>query len=98
MIQKLKVNMTDYRDSKEEVGAEEERDATVLVIQKNWSKMETIGTELNDAIEELSELVAKSEEGTEISDDPSIVITSFKKEAMKAHEKYVEFKDNITKK
>ena len=29
--------------------------------------METLGTELNDAIEELSEIVATSEEGTEIS-------------------------------
>ena len=55
--------------------------------------MESFGTELNDAIVELSELVATSEEGTEISDDPSTVIASFKKEAMKAHEKYVEFKD-----
>ena len=30
--------------------------------------MESFGTELNDAIVELSELVATAEEGTEISD------------------------------
>ena len=50
-------------------------------------------TELNDAIEELSKLEATLDEGTKISYDPSTVITGLKKEAMEAHEKYVEFKD-----
>ena len=30
LMNKLRVNLTDYRDTKEEVGAETERDATVL--------------------------------------------------------------------
>ena len=59
--------------------------------------METLGTEVNDAIEELSEIVASSKEGTEISEDPSTVIGSFKKEAKDAHEKYLEFKQNHSK-
>ena len=92
-VSKLKVSFTDYRDTKEEVGAEEERDTSVVIIQKNWPKMEALGTELNDAIKELSEIVATSEEGTEISDDPSTVIDSFKKEAKEAHKKYIELKD-----
>ena len=45
--------------------------------------METLGTELNDAIEELSEIVATSDVGTEISEDPSTVIASFKKKLRK---------------
>ena len=93
MIQKLKVNLTDYRDTKEEVGAEEERDAPALFIQKNWPKMESIGTELNYPIVELSQLVATSEGGIENSGDPSTVIASLKKEAMEAPKKYAEFKD-----
>ena len=44
-VSKLKGTFMDYRD---EVGAEVERDASVVVIvQKNWDKMETLGTELN---------------------------------------------------
>ena len=45
--------------------------------------MEALGTELNDAIKELSEIVATSEEGTEISDDSRAVIASFKKRPRK---------------
>ena len=90
------MNFRYYRDTKE-VGAEEERNAKVLIIQKNWPNMEAIGTELNDAIVELSELIATSEEGTKISEDPSTVIAGFKKEAMEAHEKYVKFKDKNNK-
>ena len=59
--------------------------------------MESFGTELNDAIVELSELVATAEEGTEINGDSSTVIASFKKEAMEAYEKYVELKDKHNK-
>ena len=44
---------------------------------------ETLRTELNDAIEELSEIVSTSEEGTEIAEDPSTVISSLKKKPMK---------------
>ena len=59
------------------MGAETERDASALLIQANWPKMETIRAELNDAIMELSE------EGIEISGDPSEVIASFKKDVWK---------------
>ena len=68
------------------MGAETERDASALLIQANWPKMEAIGAELNDAIMELSEAVSTSEEGIEISGNPSEVIVSFRKEATEAHE------------
>ena len=32
LVNKLRVNLTDYRDTKDEVGEETERDATVLLI------------------------------------------------------------------
>ena len=86
MIQKLKVNLTEYKNTKDEVEAETERDASALLIQANWPKMEAIGAELNDAIMELSEAVSTSEEGIEISGNPSEVIVSFRKEASEAHE------------
>ena len=50
---KLKVNLTIYKDTEDEVGAETERDASSLLIQANWTKMEAIGAKLNDAIIEL---------------------------------------------
>ena len=40
-ISRLRGTFTDYRDTKEEVGAEEERDESVVIIQKTWPKMET---------------------------------------------------------
>ena len=50
LMNKLKVNLTDYRDTKDEVGVETESDATVLLIQNNWPRMETIANELNEAM------------------------------------------------
>ena len=34
-LRKLKMGLTDYRDLKDEVGVESERDATFIVIQSN---------------------------------------------------------------
>ena len=96
MIQKLKVNITDYKDTKDEVGAETERDASALLIQANWPKMEAIGAEFNDAIMELSEAVSTSEEGIEINGGPSEVIANFKKEAMEAHKEYLTLYSDAT--
>ena len=79
------------------MGAETERDASVLLIQANWPKIEAIGAELNYAIMELSEAVSTSEEGIEISGDPSEVIAYFRKEAVEAHERYVTFKEKHNK-
>ena len=45
-ISRLRGIFTDCRDTKDEVGAEDERDASVVIIQKNWDKMETVGTKL----------------------------------------------------
>ena len=35
-ISRLRGTFTDYRDTKEVVGAEEERDSSVVIIQKKW--------------------------------------------------------------
>ena len=77
-MQKLKVNLTDYRDTKDEGGAETERNGTALVIQASWPKMEAIGAKLNDAIMELSEAVSTTED-IEINGDPSAMIANSRK-------------------
>ena len=94
---KLEVNLTDYKDTEDEVGAETERDASALLIQANRPIMEAIGAELNDEIMELSEAVSTSTEGTEINGDPSAVIANFKKEAMEAQKEHVTFKEKYNK-
>ena len=42
MIQKLKVNLTKYKNTKDEVEAETERGALALLIQAYWPKMEVM--------------------------------------------------------
>ena len=88
------MNITDYQDTKGEMGADTKRDASALLILANWPKMEAIGAELNYAIMKLSEAVSTSEEGIEISGEPSEVIGNFRKEA---HKRYVTFKKKHNK-
>ena len=92
MIQKLKVNLTEHKNTKDEVEAETERGALVLLIQANWPKTEVIGAELNDASIELSDA-----EGIEINRDPGAMIANFKNKAMKAHQEYVTLKEKHNK-
>ena len=66
-VGQLRGTFMDYRDTKDDEDATEERDIAVIVIYKNWDKMETIATSLSEAIEELAEIVSTSEDGTEIS-------------------------------
>ena len=87
-VAQLRGTFMDYRDTKHDEDADEERHLSIVIIQKKWVKMETLVTSLSEAIEVLSEIVSMFEEGNEISEDPSTVIASFRKEAKEAHEKY----------
>ena len=55
LMNELRWNITEYRDIKDEVGAETERDATVLLIQSNWPKLEAVANELQETTAALSE-------------------------------------------
>ena len=76
----------DFRDTKED----EERD--IAIVQKKWDKLETIATGLSEAIEDFLGIVSTSEDGTEISGDPSTIIATSNKEAKEAHKEYLEKK------
>ena len=59
--------------------------------------METIATSLSEAIEELAEIVSTSEDGTEISGDPSTIMATSNKEAKVAYKEYLNFKQEHSK-
>ena len=94
-VGQLKGTFMDYRDTKDDEDATEERDIAIVVIQKKWDKMKTISTSLSEAIEKLAEIV--SEDGTEISGDPSKIIATSNKEAKEAHKEYLNFKQEHSK-
>ena len=87
LMNKLKVNLTDYRDTKDEVGIKTERDATVLLIQTNWPRLEAIANELNEAMTTLAKAVSTAND-IELEGDPSTMIDNFRKEAMEAYQEY----------
>ena len=53
-VGQLRGTFMDYRDTKDDEEATEERDLAIVIIQKKWDKMETLATDLSEAIEELS--------------------------------------------
>ena len=59
--------------------------------------METLATGLGEAIEELAEIVSTSEDDTEISGDPSTIISTSNKEAKEAHKEYINLKQEHSK-
>ena len=84
LMDRLKVNLTDYRGTKDEVGAKTERDATVLLIQTNWPKLEGIANELHETTTALLEAVSKAND-TELEGDPSTMIDNFRENATEAY-------------
>ena len=60
-VAQLKGTFMDYRDTKDDEDAEEERYLSTVIKQKKWNKMETLATNLSEAIEELSKIVSTSE-------------------------------------
>ena len=59
-LRKMKMGLVDYRDLKDEVGEESEKNATVIVIQNNWSKLEATTNELEETMTTvLSDTISK---------------------------------------
>ena len=59
--------------------------------------METIAKDLNETMEDLSQIVSTSKEGDEISEDPSTIIAASNREAKEAYKEYLEFKEKHIK-
>ena len=95
-MNKLRVSLTDYRDAKDEVWAESERDATVLLSQTNWPKLEAIANELQETMTVVSDAFSTTND-TELEGDPSTMIDNFRKEATEAYQEYMTFKEQNNK-
>ena len=96
-VGQLKGSFMNYTDTKDDEDAAEERDIAIVVIQKKWDKMETIDKSMSEAMEDLAEIVSTSEEGSEISEDPSTIIAASNKDAKEAYKEYLDFKQEHSK-
>ena len=96
LMNKMRVNLTDYRDTKDEVGAETERDATVPLIQSNWPKLEAVANQLQETSAASSDAVSKAND-TELKGDPSTMINNCREKANEAYTEYMEFKEQNNK-
>ena len=92
-IGQLKGSFIDYTDTKDDEDATEERDLAIAIIQKKWDKMENLAKDLNEATEELTDIVSTSEKGSEIGGDPSTIIATSSKEAKEGYKEYLSFKN-----
>ena len=68
-LRKLRMGLLDYRDLKDEVGEESERDAIIVVIQKKWPKVQASSNELEETMAELWDAFSKAT-STELKEDP----------------------------
>ena len=78
-LRKMKMGLVNYRDLKDEVGEESERDATVIVIQNNWLKLEATANKLEETIAVLSDSFSKAT-AAELGEDPNTLIENQKRE------------------
>ena len=60
-IGQLKGSFIDYTDTKGDKEATDERDLAIAIIQKKLDKMENLAKDLNEATEELTDIVSISE-------------------------------------
>ena len=91
-LRKLKKAVPDYLALIWEVGEETERDEMVVVIQRNWPKLEDSSDELQYAMAELLDAISKAT-ATELNEDPNKMTTEQKKEIVEITTEYLTFQN-----